>query len=176
MDDLENLLQPGLKWHYIVPSFMFSEARSLSYLTPVPPLLVNPYLYIILGYTKYFRGQQPIESTKFGIDSRTYAAIESLSQTQNPSGGSDLSTIALRFVFQQFMGNSRPRELQRVFPNPHHQWLSRMKPMKHISQGSPKLSSAFYSYPSTRRQQHITPKRYRKISYHAHKISSEKVE
>lgn len=136
LDDLNKLIQTEPQYR-IIPALMFSSSPSC--LTSLVPLLIDRFkpLRISWGYLEYFwclRAKGFIEGV---IDPRSYEVIRRLPQRQI-SWGSDLAP-ALKLVLQHLVGYSWTPEYLR--PNPHERWLRRMKPLKHMSQGCPKLSS-----------------------------------
>lgn len=136
-------------WNQMIPALMFSS--SLSCLGKVVPLLVahfsQPNTPVSKPYSEYdecFRHLRVKRPYGFedGVHPRSWEAIKRLPQSLF-SWGPDLA-IGLKYLLQQLSSYSWTPEC--LWPSRHHQWLRRTKPLKHISQGSPKLSHNFYSY------------------------------
>ncbi|KAF5327795.1 hypothetical protein D9619_004941 [Psilocybe cf. subviscida] len=138
LDDIHKLVQTQPQYR-IIRALMFSSGSSC--LIVLADLLIyhflGPRFHITRSYISYFRFLQ-----HGVIDPQSLNAIQRLPQSQS-SWGSDLST-GLRPILQHLVGYSWTPEC--LYPNPHEQWLHKMKPLKYISHGSPKLSSTIYSY------------------------------
>ena len=140
MDDLNKLIQTEPQTR-IIPALMFSSSsRCLAF---VAPQLIRrfPRLQISWAYSGYFSYLQIEGHTKGVIDPRSYEAVRHSPQRRF-SWGLELAT-ALKSVLRRFVRYSWTPEC--LYPNPHERWLRRTKPMKFISQGSPKLPSTFHS-------------------------------
>ncbi|KAF5327191.1 hypothetical protein D9619_004971 [Psilocybe cf. subviscida] len=121
LDDIQKSVQTQPQYR-IIPALIFSS---------------SPWIYKI-----YFLCLQRKGFPSGVIDPRFFEAIKRLPQSQC-SWGSDLST-GLGPILRHLVGYTWTPEC--LYPNPHERWLHKMKPLKHISHGSPKVSSTVYSY------------------------------
>ncbi|KAF5327269.1 hypothetical protein D9619_004939 [Psilocybe cf. subviscida] len=142
LDDVDELVQTHPQYS-IIPALMFSSSPWC--LTVLVYLLHYHFLTsleISDSYMPYFLSLQRIGFPDGGIDPRSFEAIKCLPQSQS-YWVSDLAT-GLEVILQHLLGYSWTPES--LHPNPHQRWLRKMKPLKYLSHGSPKLSSTVYSY------------------------------
>ncbi|KAF5327798.1 hypothetical protein D9619_004937 [Psilocybe cf. subviscida] len=143
LDDIHKLVQSEPQYRFI-RALMFSS--SLSRMIVLADLLLyhflTPQFHVSHGYSLYFRCLQREGLPNSAIDPRSFDAIKRLPQSQC-SWGSDFS-IGLAPILRHLVGYSWTPEC--LYPNPHERWLHKIKPLKHISHGFPKLSSTIDSY------------------------------
>ncbi|KAF5327501.1 hypothetical protein D9619_004983 [Psilocybe cf. subviscida] len=143
LDEINEFVQTQPQYR-IIPVLMFSSSPWC--LIVLTPLLIDhflsPQLHINGSYMLYFRFLQREGFPDGVIDPRSSEAIKRLPESQS-SWGSDLST-GLAPILRHLVDYSWTPKC--LYPNPHERWLHKMKPLKYVSHGSPKLSSTVYSY------------------------------
>lgn len=136
LDDLDDLAHRKPQYR-IIPAFIFSSSPTALALARNLLLHFGHRFRIDASYRYHY---EPLQGDTFGVtDPRSFEAIRSFPQSR-VSWGSDLA-IAMVLVLRQLVDPSGLWKPERLYPNPHRQWLQKRKPLKQISLGSPRLSS-----------------------------------
>ncbi|KAF5321691.1 hypothetical protein D9619_002248 [Psilocybe cf. subviscida] len=140
LDDINDFVDRKPQYR-VIPALMFSSGHSGLFLAHYLLDCWSRQFQIHTSYRLHFMDPL-LNETYSKIDPRSFQAIKSLPQSQM-SWSSDLA-ITMKLVLQQLVKISWTPEL--LYPNPHTRWLRNNKPSKHLSLGSPKVSSNFYAY------------------------------